>query len=109
MKTYAWQEGARRYLREVMDIQSIGICLVDEPGRIEFAFPVRYMQMASQAIKAKVQYTDYTFERSAHFIADVFILDRNRAIRLHHQMGSLRAIVCLFDNQERDDDLGGAK
>lgn len=109
MKQYAWHEGARRYLKEVMDTPAIGIVLRDEPGIIEFAFSVRHMEMAANAIKLRVKYENHVFERTAHYIADVFTLDRNRSIRLHHVLGSQRASVTLIDTQDRADDLGGSK
>lgn len=109
MRQYARVDLARKYLQEVMGIQPVGICLREEQGVIEFAFPSRYMLMGMQSIQKKVPHIDYRFERTAHYIADVFVIDRHRTIRLQINYGSQRAVATLFDTEEQVDDLKESK
>lgn len=111
MKTYAWQEGARRYLKEVTGVQPIGICVHDERGIMEFKAPSRYMQMAMWAIRKNLNLTDeqYTFERSAHHMMDKFSLGQGREIQLQYNFGAQHMVIRLIDDAEPADDLGENK
>lgn len=103
MKNYAVQYLTKSYIANHTTLKEGVLTLErDEPGLIEYIFPVRLMKQVVLDLDASTTYIYRRrwFDHTPHWIAYHYELDEHRSIVVMHRFGGLKGRIQLIDSTE---------